>query len=299
MTSSTCAFWLRIIQVIRLRPLTLSRTSGQSRRTSVTSRPPAETVAAPGGGLAAVVGRTAGSAAGPHPGRSCAPRAAAGVAGCSSACCAFAGCGRGGCATAAGRRRGLGRLGAAQAVRARLVRALAGCGIVGRRPRGGHLPVGSPGGGCGRHLAAGQPLFDALEPGREAQRGVVGGREQQPGADQFELQARRNRPAHQQQAVVHGLRRPRRLHAAEPGRLRVEPFGDLRCDLDQPVAGSFGIGRDDDQVTKPVQEVFGEAPWILAGLHHLVDDREHARTVVGGERVDDLVEQRLGRVAEQ
>ena len=56
---------------------------------------------------------------------------------------------------------------------------------------------------------------------------------------------------------------------------------------------------DHDEVAEPLEQVFDEATWILARLHDAVDGAERARGVPGGDGVDDLVEQRGVRVAEQ
>ena len=90
------------------------------------------------------------------------------------------------------------------------------------------------------------------------------------------------------------------LGRAEPGRLgdaaaRPGPPGTSIS----PVAGGVGHRGDDHEVAQPAQQVLGEAARVLAGLDHLVDDPEHGGAVAGRERVDHLVEQRVGRVAEQ
>ena len=69
--------------------------------------------------------------------------------------------------------------------------------------------------------------------------------------------------------------------------------------VDQPGRRRVGDRGDDHQVAQPAQQVLGEPARVLPGLDHLVDDPEHRGAVAGRERVDDLVEQRVGRVAEQ
>ena len=87
--------------------------------------------------------------------------------------------------------------------------------------------------------------------------------------------------------------------AAEAGRLGDQPLALVLGDVDQ--AGRRGVGHrgDDHQVAQPAQQVLGEAARVLAGLDDLVDDPEDGRAVAGRERVDDLVEQGVGREAEQ
>lgn len=56
---------------------------------------------------------------------------------------------------------------------------------------------------------------------------------------------------------------------------------------------------DHDEVTQAFEQVVDETTGVLAGLHHTVDGGERRGRVGGGERVDDLVEQRRVRVAEE
>ena len=92
-----------------------------------------------------------------------------------------------------------------------------------------------------------------------------------------------------------------RVSSARPNRagLAGEPLGLVLGDLDDAARGRVGHGGDDDQVAQPVEQVLGEAARVLAGLDDLLDDAEHGGAVVGGERVDGLVEQAVGGVAEQ
>ena len=84
---------------------------------------------------------------------------------------------------------------------------------------------------------------------------------------------------------------PGELGSAEPGRLTGQPLGLVVGQLDQPAAAGVGNGRHDDQVAQPVQQVLGEPAWVLPGVDDLLDHPEQRRAVVGGERVDRLVEQ--------
>ena len=78
-----------------------------------------------------------------------------------------------------------------------------------------------------------------------------------------------------------------------------EPLRLVLGRIDQPGGVGIRYGGHDDQVTQAAQDVLGEPTRVLTGLDHLVDDAEDSRPVDGGERVDDLVEQVVGGVAEQ
>ena len=58
-------------------------------------------------------------------------------------------------------------------------------------------------------------------------------------------------------------------------------------------------GVEHDEVAQPLEHVGDEALRVVAALHHLVEQAVHRRRVVGGEGVDDVVEQRVGGDAEQ
>ena len=66
-----------------------------------------------------------------------------------------------------------------------------------------------------------------------------------------------------------------------------------------PVAVASGTAATIDEVAQPPEQVLGEPARVLAGLDHLVDHAEHGAAVTGRERVDDLVEQGVGGVAEE
>ena len=123
--------------------------------------------------------------------------------------------------------------------------------------------------------------------------------QQDAGTDQLQMQARRGGTAHLGQPGGDHLCSPGQLTGTQGCSLAVQPFGLVGRHLDQ--AGLDGLRhlRDDHQVAQALQQVFSEPPRILTHLDHLVDGREHALAVAGGERVHDLVEQRVGSVAEQ
>ncbi len=176
-----------------------------------------------------------------------------------------------------GRTRGRGRLGA-----------------IGRRTAGG---IGH---GNAHGIAHADTALEPLDPGEGAALGVVGRRHQHAREHELEVEARRGGARHLGERLVHevgdagelGLAERRGLgghagqlvfgHAAEHGR------------------GRLGRGRgDDDEVAESLEQVFDETARVLTGLHDPVGRRERARGVVRTDRVDDLVEQRGVRVAEQ
>ena len=85
----------------------------------------------------------------------------------------------------------------------------------------------------------------------------------------------------------------------KPAAWLLQALGAVAGHLEQAGGQRVGHGRDDDEVAQALQQVLGEAARVLAGLDDLVDDAEDGGPVVGRERVDGLVEQRVGRVAEQ
>ena len=128
---------------------------------------------------------------------------------------------------------------------------------------------------------------------------VVGAGQQHPGADQLEQQPGRGGAAHLGEPGGDEVGGPAELGRAEPRGLGDQPLALVLGDVDQ--AGRRGVGDrgDDHQVAQPAQQVLGEPARVLAGLDDLVDHAEDRRAVAGRERVDDLVEQRVGGVAEQ
>ena len=117
--------------------------------------------------------------------------------------------------------------------------------------------------------------------------------------DQLEQQPRCGGAAHLGQAGGDDVGGAAEVGAAEPGGLGDQPLALVLGDVDEAGGGGLGDRVDDDEVAQPAQEVLGEAARVLAGLDDLVDDAEHRAAVAGGERVDHLVEQGVGGVAEQ
>ena len=128
---------------------------------------------------------------------------------------------------------------------------------------------------------------------------MVGAGQQHPGAEQLEQQPRCGGAAHLGQPGGEDVGGPAEVGGAEPGGLGDQPLALVLGDVDEAARGRAGDGGDDDEVAQPAQQVLGEPARVLAGLDHLVDDAEDGGAVTCGERVDHLVEQRVGRVAEQ
>ena len=169
-----------------------------------------------------------------------------------------------------------------------------------RRGRGRGGRSGRSGGSGGRRGAGHvHPALEPLEAGHHAVGGVVGARQQHARAEQLEQQARRGRAAHLGEAGGHDVGGPAELDRTEARGLGHEALAGVLRDVDQPGRGGVGHRSDDDEVAQPAQQVLGEAARVLTGLDDLVDHREDGRTVTGGERLDDLVEERVGREAEQ
>ena len=145
----------------------------------------------------------------------------------------------------------------------------------------------------------GHTALEPVEPSPEPLRGVVGSRQQDARAHQLEEQTWRGGTPQLGEPVAHDLRRAGQLRWAKPCRLAGESFGHVFGHVEQTLVDRIRYGRNHDQVAQPLQQVFGEASRVLAGLDDLVDGGKHRSTVAGGERVDRLVEQRVRGVAEQ
>ena len=70
-------------------------------------------------------------------------------------------------------------------------------------------------------------------------------------------------------------------------------------DVEELLLHGVGHGRQDDEVAQPLQRVLDEAARRQTALHHLVDGREDGCAVACGERVDDVIEEGVGRDAEE
>ena len=127
----------------------------------------------------------------------------------------------------------------------------------------------------------------------------VGAGQQDARAHQFEVEPGCGGAAHVGQPGGDDLGGARQFAGAHSGGLRLQAFGLVTGDVDEAAGHGIGYGSHDHQVTQPTQEVFGETTGILTDLDHLVDGREDTGGVARCEGVDDLVEQGVGRVAQQ
>ena len=138
-----------------------------------------------------------------------------------------------------------------------------------------------------------------VEPGPQAALGVVGGGQQQPGAEQLDLQPGRGGPGHLGQRGVHHVSGPAQPTGAEPLRLPLHPLQLVLRGRAQHRVRSLAGRCHHQQVSQPLEQILDEPARIVPGLDHPVDHGEHAGAVSGGERVDHVVEQRAVGVAEQ
>ena len=155
----------------------------------------------------------------------------------------------------------------------------------------GPRPGGNPSPGV-------EVTFDAIEAGGIPTLAGRAGQED-PRADQLELQARARGTGHLRDAGVDDVGGPREGSWPEPGLLATHPVELVLGDAAEDLGGTVGDRRDDDEVTQPFEEVHGEPPRILAGLDDLVDLREDGAGVARSQRVDGGVEQLHAREAQQ
>ncbi len=128
---------------------------------------------------------------------------------------------------------------------------------------------------------------------------MVGTRHEDAGAHQLEQQAWGGGAAEVDERGVDDLGRASELRRSEPGRLATQALGPVARHLEQARGQRVGDGGDDDEVAQALEQVLGEPARILAGLDDLVDDTENRGPVADRECIDGLVEQGVGRVAEQ
>ena len=149
---------------------------------------------------------------------------------------------------------------------------------------------------AGRHL---ESAFQAIEARVDPPLVNVGAGQQHTSAHELEVEARRGRAAHVGEALGDDLGSARELAAPQPVGLGGETLPLVGGDVDQAGGQRVRHRSHDDEVAQAPQEVFGEAPRILTDLDDLVDAREDAVGVAGGEGVHDLVEQAVRGVAQQ
>lgn len=156
-------------------------------------------------------------------------------------------------------------------------------------PHGGPLPTGHKGAAA----------LQTVQPRLQGALVVEGGREQHSRTDQFELEPRGGGTAHLGEPGVDQVRRAAQLGGAEDGGLRLHPRDDIRRSIDQPLLPRIRHGGQDHQVAQPLQKVGHEPARVVAALDDLVDELEGGGSVRGGEGVDDGVEERPVRIAEE
>ncbi|CAM5740738.1 hypothetical protein SBADM41S_07565 [Streptomyces badius] len=175
-----------------------------------------------------------------------------------------------------------------------------GLGSMDVRPR--CVPHGGGAGGRGGERGAGGgrgPALQPVEPGLQRPLVVVGGGQQDPGADQLHLEARRSGTAHLGEPVVDEVGGAAQLGGAEDGGLGLHALDDVGGRVDEPLLPRIRHGGEDHQVPQPLQEIGHEPTRIVAALDDPVHDLEGGGPVAGGEGVDDRVEQRAVGVAEK
>ena len=91
---------------------------------------------------------------------------------------------------------------------------------------------------------------------------------------------------------MHDLGVPRQGRRPDALRLVDHPLQHVPRGVDQPALARVRYGAQHDQVTHPIQEVDGEAAWVVPGVHQAVDGVEHGGAVLGGEGVHRVVDQR-------
>src|SRR6185312_4392045 len=129
--------------------------------------------------------------------------------------------------------------------------------------------------------------------------GGVRGGEQQPRAEQFQVQARAGGAGHLGQRLVGDVGAAAQFGVAEQGRLLVHPVQLVLGQAAEDLGGVLGQRLDDDQVAEALEQVLDEAARVVSGLDDPVDRGEDGGGVLGGHGVDDVVQQGGVRVAEQ
>ena len=123
-----------------------------------------------------------------------------------------------------------------------------------------------------------EATFDAVEAGGiPALPGRSG--EEDAGADQLKLQSGAGGPGHLGDAGVDDVGSARERAGTEAGLLTAHPVELVLRHPAQHLGRAIGHGRDDDEVTQPLEQVHRESPWVVARFDDLVDLREHRRCV--------------------
>ena len=112
-------------------------------------------------------------------------------------------------------------------------------------------------------------------------------------------QARGGRAADVHDAVVDLGSELRQLLGGKLLRLGAQDVGAVHRGVYKRLPKSIRHGADHQQVTEAVQQIQGEAAWLVAGLHHRVDGVENGGGVVGGKGVHGGVDKRKIRDTQQ
>ena len=155
---------------------------------------------------------------------------------------------------------------------------------------------------AGRHATVRghpHPTLQAVDTGDDGATRVLRPRQQDARADELQLETRGRRPAHLRETGVQQIRGTGQLCGTVRPRLTLEPLQPILRHLRQEGGRGLLGGRDDEQVPEPLQQVLDEPARIMTGFDDPVDDAEHPGAVAGGERVDDVTQERIVRVAQQ
>ncbi len=188
-----------------------------------------------------------------------------------------------------------------------------GSGAVGSASPPGRVPGGVEPGGipadavepggygapCGaRHPAHLETALETIEAG-----GIPllpgGGRQQDAGADELELESRRGGAGHLGEPGVDDVGCARQGPGTERRLLHAHPLELVLGRATQHLGRALLHGRDDDEVSKALEEVLDEPPRVVTGLDDPVDLAEGRGPVGSGEGVDGRVEQLPVGEAEQ
>jgi hypothetical protein len=128
---------------------------------------------------------------------------------------------------------------------------------------------------------------------------LFGAGEQNPGAEQFQMQPRGGGTCHLSEGRVSHIRCPGKLSGAQIVGLVPEARDLVRRHAAEDGLSAFRHGLYDDEVPEPLQKVLHKPPGIVPRL----DDTVHSPKDRGGVRgrygIDDVVKQGCVRVTQQ
>ncbi len=144
-----------------------------------------------------------------------------------------------------------------------------------------------------------QASLNPVNAGKCSPFSLVGRRQEDAGAQQFEVKSRRRSAGHFGEGGIGDVGRTGQLAAAHLVRLGAHAVQLVIGGAAEDRCGAVGDRVNDDEVTEPLQQVLDESAWVMTGLDHPVDGAEHRGGVTSREGVDDVVEQRGMRIAEE